>query len=93
MSSEFDDVMAEVDQPFNPEEIVLPEGAEHYTPKEVAMLFRVDPKTLTRWEKNGLFAKYGISVSRTPGKQRRFLKVEIDRAYNELNGPGKEDVS
>lgn len=38
-----------------------------YTPKEVADLFRVDPKTVTRWARNG-----DIHSIRTAGGHRRY---------------------
>jgi excisionase family DNA binding protein len=42
------------------------------TPGEVAALFRVDPKTVTRWAGQGL-----ITSIRTPGGHRRFRENEI----------------
>jgi len=47
-------------------------------------MFRVDPKTVTRWARTGRF-----STIRTPGQgrgpgQRRFFRSEIDA---HLNGP------
>jgi len=45
------------------------------TPAEVAKLFRVDPKTVTRWAKGGK-----LSSIRTLGGHRRYRKEEIDRA-------------
>jgi excisionase family DNA binding protein len=42
------------------------------TPGEVAALFRVDPKTVTRWAAAGR-----ISSIRTPGGHRRFRESEI----------------
>ncbi|HQY34252.1 BldC family transcriptional regulator [Actinotalea sp.] len=42
------------------------------TPGEVAMLFRVDPKTVTRWADAGK-----ISTVRTLGGHRRFSEREI----------------
>lgn len=42
------------------------------TPGEVAMLFRVDPKTVTRWAAAGR-----ISSIRTPGGHRRFRESEV----------------
>ena len=42
------------------------------TPGEVASLFRVDPKTVTRWAAAGR-----ISSIRTPGGHRRFRESEI----------------
>lgn len=42
------------------------------TPGEVAKLFRVDPKTVTRWAAAGRIASV-----RTPGGHRRFHESEI----------------
>jgi excisionase family DNA binding protein len=42
------------------------------TPGEVASLFRVDPKTVTRWAAAGR-----INSIRTPGGHRRFRESEI----------------
>ena len=41
-----------------------------YTPGEVAVLFRVDPKTVTRWDQAGKFPKG--TVTRTLGGRRRY---------------------
>jgi excisionase family DNA binding protein len=43
------------------------------TPGEVAALFRVDPKTVTRWAKAGK-----ISAIRTLGGHRRFRESEVN---------------
>lgn len=42
------------------------------TPGEVAALFRVDPKTVTRWALAGR-----IGSIRTPGGHRRFHEAEV----------------
>ena len=42
------------------------------TPSEVASLFRVDPKTVTRWAKAGK-----IGSIRTLGGHRRFRESEV----------------
>nr|WP_269078715.1 BldC family transcriptional regulator [Demequina flava] len=42
------------------------------TPSEVAAIFRVDPKTVTRWAKVGK-----LSSIRTLGGHRRFREVEV----------------
>ena len=42
------------------------------TPGEVALMFRVDPKTVTRWASTGR-----IGSIRTPGGHRRFRESEI----------------
>lgn len=52
------------------------------TPGEVAALFRVDPKTVTRWAAAGR-----ISSIRTPGGHRRFRESEVHAL---LRGLGAE---
>lgn len=47
---------------------------EVYTPGEVAVMFRVDPKTVSRWAKAG---KLG-PVIRTPGGHIRLQRGHID---------------
>ena len=42
------------------------------TPAEVAVLFRVDPKTVTRWAKAGK-----LSSIRTLGGHRRYRETEV----------------
>jgi excisionase family DNA binding protein len=42
------------------------------TPGEVARMFRVDPKTVTRWAASGR-----IGSIRTPGGHRRFHESEV----------------
>jgi excisionase family DNA binding protein len=42
------------------------------TPREVAAMFRVNPKTVTRWARSGK-----ISAIRTLGGHRRFRASEI----------------
>ena len=42
------------------------------TPSEVASLFRVDPKTVTRWAKAGK-----LSSIRTLGGHRRYREAEV----------------
>jgi excisionase family DNA binding protein len=50
----------------------MSEKDELLTPSEVALLFRVNPKTVTRWARAGK-----ISAIRTLGGHRRFRKSEI----------------
>jgi excisionase family DNA binding protein len=52
------------------------------TPAEVAALFRVDPKTVTRWAKAGK-----LSSIRTLGGHRRYRADEVKRF---LEGAMKE---
>lgn len=47
------------------------------TPSEVARLFRVDPKTVTRWAQAGR-----IPAIKTVGGHRRFRASEISRLLN-----------
>jgi excisionase family DNA binding protein len=49
------------------------------TPGEVAALFRVDPKTVTRWATAGR-----IGSIRTPGGHRRFRESEVKALLAEL---------
>jgi excisionase family DNA binding protein len=55
-----------VDDQHNEEELL--------TPSEVAKLFRVDPKTVTRWAKAGK-----LSSIRTLGGHRRYRADEVRR--------------
>jgi excisionase family DNA binding protein len=41
-------------------------------PSEVAAIFRVDPKTVTRWAKAGK-----LNAIRTLGGHRRFVEAEV----------------
>jgi excisionase family DNA binding protein len=59
-------------------------GDRLLTPGEVAALFRVDPKTVTRWAAAGR-----IGSIRTPGGHRRFRESEV-RAL--LEGDVVEDM-
>lgn len=49
------------------------------TPGEVAGMFRVDPKTVTRWASAGQ-----IGSVRTPGGHRRFRESEVLALLSEL---------
>jgi excisionase family DNA binding protein len=56
-----------------PDSLAANDGAERLlTPGEVASLFRVDPKTVTRWASAGR-----IGSIRTPGGHRRFRESEV----------------
>lgn len=52
------------------------------TPGEVATLFRVDPKTVTRWASAGR-----IGSIRTPGGHRRFRESEVRTLLATLTTP------
>jgi excisionase family DNA binding protein len=61
------------------------------TPGEVAALFRVDPKTVTRWAASGR-----ITSIRTPGGHRRFRESEVRallRGDNEVSPEGHPAAS
>lgn len=56
------------------------------TPGEVASLFRVDPKTVTRWAAAGR-----INSIRTPGGHRRFRESEIrDLLRSDSSSPAND---
>jgi excisionase family DNA binding protein len=49
-------------------------GERLLTPAEVATLFRVDPKTVTRWARSGK-----LSFIKTLGGHRRYMESEVRR--------------
>jgi len=60
------------------------EGEALLTPAEVAALFRVDPKTVTRWAKAGK-----LTSLRTLGGHRRYRETDIRK----LLGGGEQIAS
>ncbi|WP_068924941.1 BldC family transcriptional regulator [Planobispora rosea] len=58
------------------------------TPGEVAHLFRVDTKTVTRWAKAGR-----ISSIRTPGGQRRYYESEVHALLRGVPTPRTGDAT
>ncbi|MBO0732314.1 MAG: helix-turn-helix domain-containing protein [Acidimicrobiaceae bacterium] len=56
------------------------------TPAEVAALFRVNPKTVTRWARAGK-----ITAIRTLGGHRRFRASEIQEWLEQMETHGAED--
>jgi excisionase family DNA binding protein len=56
------------------------------TPAEVAALFRVDPKTVTRWAKAGK-----LSSIRTLGGHRRYRADEVRKFLDGADMAGTED--
>ncbi len=50
----------------------IPESEPLLTPAEVATMFRVDPKTVTRWSRAGK-----LNAIRTLGGHRRFRESEV----------------
>jgi excisionase family DNA binding protein len=58
------------------------ETEELLTPSEVAAMFRVNPKTVTRWARAGR-----ISYIKTLGGHRRFKASEIRALLAEADNP------
>lgn len=52
-----------------------------YAPREVAAMFRVTPKTVSRWADLGR-----IAFIRTPGGHKRFRESEVNRKLKEELG-------
>jgi excisionase family DNA binding protein len=61
-----------------PDDLTAPETL--LTPAEVAALFRVNPKTVTRWARSGK-----LTAIRTLGGHRRFKASEIRRRLEEMS--------
>ena len=57
------------------------------TPSEVAALFRVDPKTVTRWAKAGK-----LTSIRTLGGHRRYKESEVKALLNSIPGEAKSSI-
>jgi excisionase family DNA binding protein len=57
-----------------------PEPEQLLTPSEVAAMFRVNPKTVTRWARAGK-----ISAIRTLGGHRRFKASEIRKFLDQVD--------
>ncbi len=53
------------------------------TPSEIATLFRVDPKSVTRWAKAGK-----LTPIRTLGGHRRYRGSEVNALLNTSTGGG-----
>ncbi len=53
------------------------------TPAEVAKLFRVDPKTVTRWAKAGK-----LTAIRTLGGHRRYRRSEVESLLTKSENRG-----
>jgi len=60
----------------------LPDTDELLTPAEVAALFRVDPKTVTRWAKAGK-----LTSIRTLGGHRRYRSSEVRQLLEGIPEP------
>ena len=60
----------------------MTDADELLTPAEVAALFRVDPKTVTRWAKAGK-----LTSIRTLGGHRRYRAAEVRALLENIPGP------
>ncbi len=68
--------------------VVTPRSERLLTPGEVAAMFRVDPKTVTRWASAGR-----LGSIRTPGGHRRFRESEVQSLIAELTTEPTTHVS
>ena len=59
-----------------------PDSETLLTPSEVATLFRVDPKTVTRWAKAGK-----LTSIRTLGGHRRYRAAEVRSLLGDIPVP------
>jgi excisionase family DNA binding protein len=57
------------------------------TPSEVASMFRVDPKTVTRWAKAGK-----LTSIRTLGGHRRYREAEVRALLAGVSGEPTENA-
>lgn len=57
------------------------------TPSEVASMFRVDPKTVTRWAKAGK-----LTSIRTLGGHRRYREAEVRALLAGITGEQAENA-
>ena len=62
-----------------------PEAEPLLTPAEVATMFRVDPKTVTRWAKQGK-----LTWIKTLGGHRRYREAEVRALLAGLPVPAAE---
>jgi excisionase family DNA binding protein len=60
----------------------MTDADELLTPAEVAALFRVDPKTVTRWAKAGK-----LTSIRTLGGHRRYRAAEVRALLGDIPAP------
>ncbi len=63
-----------------------PEAEALLTPAEVAAMFRVDPKTVTRWAKAGK-----LTSIRTLGGHRRYRENEVKSLLAGIPMPRNQD--
>jgi excisionase family DNA binding protein len=64
----------------------IPDAEALLTPAEVATMFRVDPKTVTRWAKSGK-----LTSIRTLGGHRRYRETEVRALLAGIPAPRPQD--
>ena len=75
-----DEIRARLKKPM-PEGATLENGGDRLmTPAEVAPLFKVDPKTISRWAQRGR-----IKAIKTVGGHRRFRESDVRAALKEMD--------
>ncbi len=65
-------IIPQMSESNSPQQRNIPEAGKLLTPAEVATMFRVDPKTVTRWAKAGK-----LTAIRTLGGHRRYQATEV----------------
>ena len=69
-----------------------PLANELYSSADVAKIFRVDVKTVSRWADRGEFDRRGVTVHHTIGGHRRYYKEDIHKLFQlMLDGKLYED--
>lgn len=62
----------------------MTDNTRSYTPKEVAQIFNVHPRSVSRWADRGKLAFY-----RTPGGERRYYADPIDEMVKNGGAPNE----
>jgi len=65
----------------------IPDSEALLTPAEVAAMFRVDPKTVTRWAKSGK-----LTSIRTLGGHRRYREAEVRALLSGIPTPRTQEA-
>ncbi len=65
----------------------IPDAEALLTPAEVATMFRVDPKTVTRWAKSGK-----LTSIRTLGGHRRYREAEVRALLAGFPAPREQEA-
>lgn len=60
-------------------------GETVLTPAQVAAMFQVSPRTVSRWVREGKLVGF-----RTPGGVNRFRKADVEKLRAEFEPPGRD---